>query len=1007
MGNEQERSLAARIRSRWGRAISSALAIGLAANVLRGCAAPVGCLGGDDGRCVPPSACVGLHYACSDSRLAISLLEDASRRPEGLDALAAAGDLALENAGIIVVLDALHSPHYLSPSGGTILDLVPRNVGSGDQLNQVFQAAGILPDDAVRYDAVEVHDETPDFVAAVYRGALDGRRDVEVVTRYEVRPCEPGVRVRTELYNGAADPMTVFLSDAYFWGDREATPFIPKVGQGFLHPDLDLETIGEAFRTMPFVAAQAHGEPGAAYAVVPCQKRTLSGFNTETLSAVGAERTVLMPGDSIAFERFLLVAPSPGLANAASLALEARAQLFGEHYVNVTGHTVTSDGSPIGGDERAVSLLIYEPASGADPDSVGGRTPWAEAVPDAAGLFLVTLPADRSFRIEPHVLGRAIPSRASISTARGDLDVGNVVVPASGVVHVDVRSPGGAALMAEVVLVPAAPTTPEQVSGSVYGVFDDQRCAPYLGPPFGASPACNRVLVGASGEATFLAPAGSYHAYATRGPFSTLARARIEVSAGALTEVSLSLAPLDLLPAGVLSADFHVHAGASFDSSLPEHDRALTFAAAGLDVIAATDHDAVTSYDRAIADLGIGARIRVMPGVETTGHILFLKPPGADVPRVIGHFNFWPLRYDPNLPRNGAPDDERLEPGALFDRVQPLYEGVGVVQLNHPFNGETLGRHEGYLAAIGYDPRVRVPATPDGTNAGQLPRRPGGGHSNLDFDTQEVMNGHGVRNFLRYRAGWHSFLSQGIVRAGTANSDSHALSLEELGYPRSLVFGGHALATFDRDRFNTDVKHGRMVGTNGPVILACIAGADGSCHGPSIDSFIPASGAVVDIEVRAAPWIPIDEIRFIVDGSVVKVIGPSELSHPSDAFGTAGILRYQGSVPLASLLPSSNAGRDAWLVIEAGQALPLAADLDDDGLADTTDNDADGVVDTRDRVEKEDDTHQNFHEPDRVAEDDPRFHIDSVAPGTLPTAFTNPFLLDFRGDGWTAPGLGP
>lgn len=982
-------------------------AAALVANLLRGCAAPVGCLGGDDGRCLPPSACSGLHYTCGDPGLFIDTLKDSSQRPNGLDALAATGDLVLQNATISVVLDALHSPHYLSPSGGTILDLVPRRTGSGDQLNQVFQAAGILPDDAVRYDRVEIHDQTPDFVAAVYRGELDGRPEVEVVTRYEVRPCEPGMRVRTELYNGAADPMTVFLSDAYFWGDREVTPFISNPGQGFLHPDLDLETIGNAFRKMPFLAAQAHVEPGAAYAVVPCQDTTLSGFNTETLSAAGLERTVLMPGDSIAFERFILVASTPGLENAASAALDARAQLFGERYVHVTGHIASSDGTPVGGNERAASLLFYEPAKGGDPDAENGRTPWAEAVPEASGLFRVTLPAGRAFRVEPHVLGRAVPSRRSISTGDIDADIGTIVVPKTGAVHVTVSSPLGEPVIAEVVLVPASPTVPEQVSGSIYGVFDDERCAPYLGPPFGGSPACNRALVDASGEATFLAPAGSFYAYATRGPFSTLSRARIEVSPEAVAEVSLSPAPLDLLPAGVLSADFHVHGGASFDSALPDRDRALTFVAEGLDVIAATDHDAVTSYERAIGDLGIGDRIRVMPGVETTGQILFLKPPGADVPRVIGHFNFWPLRYDPNLPRNGAPDDERLEPGALFDRVQALYDGVGVAQLNHPFNGESLGRHEGYLAAIGYDPRVPVPAEPDGTNAGQLPQRPGGGHRNLDFDTEEVMNGHSVRNFLRYRAGWYSFLNQGIVRAGTANSDSHALSIDELGYPRNLVVSGQTLATFDRDLFNADVKRGRMIGTNGPVLLACVFGSDGACHEPSIDSFKPAPGAVVDIELRAAPWIPVDEIRFVVNGTTVKVIGPDVLTHPTNAFGTAGTLRYKGSVPLASLLSSSTAGHDAWLVIEAGMTLPAAADLDNDGLVDTTDNNGDGVIDARDRVQKEDDTHQNFRELRRAAEDDPRFHVDSVAPGTLPTAFTNPFLLDFGGDDWTAPGLPP
>ena len=161
-----------------------------------------------------------------------------------------------------------------------------------------------------------------------------------------------------------------------------------------------------------------------------------------------------------------------------------------------------------------------------------------------------------------------------------------------------------------------------------------------------------------------------------------------------------------------------MHAGASFDSSFPERDRALSFVAQGVDVIAATDHDVITSYHRALEELGLSDRVRVMPGVETTGQILFLRPPGADIPRVIGHFNFWPLRHDPSLPRNGAPDDERVEPGELFDRVAELYDGQGVAQLNHPFLGDDLGRDQGYLAAIDYDPRRPVPISCDARRVG-------------------------------------------------------------------------------------------------------------------------------------------------------------------------------------------------------------------------------------------------------------------------------------------------
>ena len=55
--------------------------------------------------------------------------------------------------------------------------------------------------------------------------------------------------------------------------------------------------------------------------------------------------------------------------------------------------------------------------------------------------------------------------------------------------------------------------------------------------------------------------------------------------------------------------------------------------------------------------------------------------------------------------------------------------------------------------------------------------------------SQEVMTGASRADWLRYRALWFSLLSQGFLRAGTANSDSHSLAVERIGYPRNLVWG--------------------------------------------------------------------------------------------------------------------------------------------------------------------------------------------------------------------------
>ena len=422
---------------RWLRLSASTLALFGALGVAHGCSEKQGCLGGDDGECLPQSACEGLSFSCEAPQLEIRRLPDASERPDGPKAAAAAGDILLQNDRVTAILDDIASPHMLAPSGGALLDLTVRGAAT-DQLNQAFQAVGILPDDAASYRKLEIVDERPALVAAVFRGTLDLRPEIEVVTRYELRACEPGLRVRTELYHSGRDPLTVFPADALFWGDRGITPFVPLPGQGFRHPELDLAEIGAAFRDTPFVAGDAHVPGGVAYAVVPCDRRLLSGFHSETLSAVGAPRTILMPGDGVAFERFIGVAAGPGQQGAVNLALEARAQLFGEPYATVSGRVV-SGAAAAGGDERAASLLFYEPARSENPDDERGRWPWSAAVPDADGRFEVRLPAGRSYRVEPHALGRPIAEPSRFSAAESSVDLGDLVLPELGRIDVSVE----------------------------------------------------------------------------------------------------------------------------------------------------------------------------------------------------------------------------------------------------------------------------------------------------------------------------------------------------------------------------------------------------------------------------------------------------------------------------------------------------------------------------------------------------------------------------------------
>jgi hypothetical protein len=314
-----------------------------------------------------------------------------------------------------------------------------------------------------------------------------------------------------------------------------------------------------------------------------------------------------------------------------------------------------------------------------------------------------------------------------------------------------------------------------------------------------------------------------------------------------------------------------------------------------------------------------------------------------------------------------------------------------VRQLNHPLSSAKLGRDTGFLRAIGYD--TRVPITEGaGFASDVLLRTPGGARCttggagvcrrNVDWDVQEVMTGASRADWLRYRAVWFAMLSQGILRAGTANSDSHSLALERVGYPRNLVFGGHNRTALDVARFNADVRSGHMVGSNGPVLVAKIVekvdGGTREFH-PGLDPIAPKATATLEVQVRAAPWIPVQEIRVFVNGALAKRWSVWDEFKAVDHFGTQFKTVDSPSIEIGQLMGGA---RDAWIVVEAGHAQETPADMDGDGLPDLSDSDAPN-------------------------ENDGTFDLEAIAPGVVPLAFTNPFIVDLDGNGWSAPGLKP
>lgn len=998
------------------RALGLSLTLAAGAALLGGLGAGCAkssCLTGDDEACVVVTPCAALSFTCTTGRARAYVLGPTDPIPPGLDTLASPGDVVLESDQVVAVIDALDHPHHLAPSGGMLLDLA--RPGGEDALNQALVATGLLPGDTAKYTSLELI-ETPTEHAVIVRGHLAGDPEHFIATRYEVRPCEPGLRVRSEVVHRGRDPRTWALTDGWFWGGRDLVPFVPLPDTGFEHPSFGLTTVDDVWRDADFLAAASlsadlsagtasaasagptgpHTGPssglpgtGASYAVVRCDARQVSGFHSDTISAAGTPRRLVPAGDYEVYERFVAVAEGRGPAPAIDVALEVRRQLHDEPWVTLEG-TVTPTRTSTTPLPVAVTVL-------------DGETPRSAVLVGPDGHFRLRVPGPRPYTVRLEVFGQVVDERR---LAAGEHTVA-LVRPEAGELLLDVTV-DGAPREAQVFVTPADTATRDAVLARFLSSFT--ACAPLLGPLHGGSPACNRALV--RGPTAVLVPPGRYVLRATGGLTTSLAEARVEVQGGRSQRVTLPLVTLPLVPAGVLSADFHVHGGASFDSALPDTTRVQALLAAGLDVVASTDHDVVSRYGGLVDALGAGGRLHLMTGIESTALVLGPLVPGEPVPKVIGHWNFWPVVYTPSSPYRGGAWDEQVEPGTLFTRM--LASGLspdGVIQLNHPFSAADFGRDLGFPRAVGYTTSRPIPASDadDGTGQALISRvPPAGGLSNLAYHAQEVMNGTDNLALQAHRAYWHQLLSEGIVRAGTANSDSHGLSDAVVGTPRNLVF---TRTPYDEAQFLADVRGGRMVGTNGPVILASVRAVDGTTRAPSVEALRPAPGAVLALEVRAPAWVPVTELRVVVDGRVARTITEG-LGRAASPTAPEVVTVWRGSLPLGELVPAD--GRDHWLVVEAGAPLPAVADLDCDGIPDTTDNDGNGVIDARDAEDYDpEDPGEGCDVEVGPLEGPPplppgaseaRAAFEAVTPGGFPFAFTNPLLLDADGRGFAGAG---
>jgi hypothetical protein len=282
---------------------------------------------------------------------------------------------------------------------------------------------------------------------------------------------------------------------------------------------------------------------------------------------------------------------------------------------------------------------------------------------------------------------------------------------------------------------------------TLFGTAKQARPDPFLGEGFLPSDEV-AVLHTIDGTGRFRVPPGEYRLVAGRGPEYSVAVEVVSVGRRESRHVDLCIARV-VDTTGWVAADLHMHTELSPDSGVPTSQRVLAGLVEGLDVIAGTDHDFISNYRPALEDLGGLDRLRTASGVELSQ-------------LQYGHFNSYPVKYDPTQVANGAPNWRQVSPTATYPDGAPLpswtprdvFDGlraVGdrglidqdpIVVVNHPRESFT-----GYLRAFGFIQYYGTFGPPDiltlgdpVVNHGQFYSLDATPNFSWDFDALEIMN---------------------------------------------------------------------------------------------------------------------------------------------------------------------------------------------------------------------------------------------------------------------------
>jgi hypothetical protein len=707
------------------------------------------------------------------------------------------GDLALLSAAVAGVVAGESEDPRQAPRTGSIVGAMTAAAEGGEiaELRPVVLADG----GEIPLAVVSVRGARQDGVPIIEIRARSAERRLVVRTRIELSPDAPVARIETVVKNaGRAAIDGLRVGDHVAW-PGEAT-FAPGVGFAAAPSTAEAPWIGRRGKGVSYALAFPDGGRTVEFDFVP----------QNPVGAVAlAQPEALAPGAYRTYRRSLVIVKG-------GLEIAARAAWT----------------------ELGVGLAAVRGALAPIPawatiearDAKGRPHVVADAARD--GTFALWVPAGR-YDIVAQAPGGE--DSVAVEAVAGQALQLALTPPFPGVLRFHVADGAGGGIPARLVLRGVSPT-PD----------------PRLGPRHLASGADN-VVYTATGDGAVELPMGRYLATAAHGVEFSIASAEVEVNEGKGAVFRAELLREFDTP-GWISAELHVHAEPSFDSSVSLEDRVTSLLAEDLDFVAATDHNTVTDYGEAIAALGASRRLGSARGVEVT----------TEDPK-LGHFNVWP--YPAGAP---IPPFAGQTPRSLFAAIRAAAPDA-LLQVNHPRMKEY---RIDYFGLCGLDPKTGVMSGPD---------------CSTEFDTVEVWNGMNNDDMAVTRgnlAEWFDLLAAGRRYTATGGSDSHTLVYQWVGFPRNFVRAqGVEKGAPTAKAVAAAVRAGRVQVGAGPFIALRVEGGE-----PGDLVRADAGRVRVEAEVRAASWVDVDAIEVWVNGELA--------AEGALAGGAAGPLRGRLSLRL-------------------------------------------------------------------------------------------------------------